>query len=455
MEKPWPDINKAPPIEPWEAAEKEDLVEGQKGGAKPWQPTKTFSDICDHRAVGFAAEYRDQWQALRDFHASHKSADTCPNVPFNVNGALQSWPVTHGSPFDWAACWKDLCWRRPRAHQPRPIAGAAAPLATITTSPPLDLALQPAPAPARMTDQQLALLNGMTGKDAPKKTRKQGVTAQTNTNNAAALPKCLDSVTEGGLYFVSLEPSINEGDLRVGLARAVESKAIAEGQAHEDVKVLVKWYARNEWLGSQHVWQWSDGPSFQVAKVPGTRNVWKSPEPLSSFLPVRVQLTPAALEEGREDSPKLLAVCTRFLRAVCVKRDLVHPPDTNPYLEESGEEESEEVEEEEEVSESSGEKEASESDNEHEPEHTTTALAVTTATTELTRTERALARSKAREPDPAPVPALAPAPADNDNDNDNDNAPAAAPALNIDIAPALGGRRPTRGSERAAKIRRN
>ena len=100
-----------------------------------------------------------------------------------------------------------------------------------------------------MTDQQLALLNGMTGKDAPKKTRKQAVTAQTNTNNAAALPKCLDSVTEGGLYFVSLEPSINEGDLRVGLARAVESKAIAEGQAHEDVKVLVKWYARNEWLG--------------------------------------------------------------------------------------------------------------------------------------------------------------------------------------------------------------
>ena len=66
------------------------------------------------------------------------------------------------------------------------------------------------------------------------------------------------------------------------------------------------------------------GPSFKPAKIPGTNRIWYSPEPLSTFLPVTVQLTPAALKPGREEMPKLQSVCVKFLREVCVARDLVH-----------------------------------------------------------------------------------------------------------------------------------
>ena len=57
---------------------------------------------------------------------------------------------------------------------------------------------------------------------------------------AAALKQHLASVQKGGLYFVLLAEGVIEGEFKVGLARATESKSVKEGEAASQVEVKVK-----------------------------------------------------------------------------------------------------------------------------------------------------------------------------------------------------------------------
>ena len=336
MKPPFPNVDVEPAKEVWVPHEKTDAegvaeatqevrgrgeaaAERRAQGPKAWGRKKVFKDV-QSRAAGFAPAEREQWQTLKEFHERHECSDTVPTVPFNMHGATKAWPITHGSPINWHVCWSTLSWVFARPHQPATAAAAVTALAIAGGEE--GTAVVATQEPAVINERTLALAN-ITGTNAPKSTRRAAEQAEQIVQAAAALDQHLVSVLEGGLYFVHLAEGIIEGEFKVGLARATESKSVKEGEAASQVQVKVKWYARNEWLGSKRQWEWSPGPSFKPAKVPGTNRMWYTPEPLSCFLPVPVQLTPAALQSGREETPKLLAGCVKLLRETCVTRGLI------------------------------------------------------------------------------------------------------------------------------------
>ena len=216
---------------------------------------------------------------MKPFHETHTCSDTVPKLPFQIPGTTHTWPIKYGSPIDWKECWEKLAWRFPRAHMPA--------TTTNTTMQPRD-ADMPAtiannaaqqhdaqqPTGQRLTANELMLANRMSGVDTSRAQLAAAVTEQRIATVAGSLAPCLGGVVEGGLYFVTLAEGVSEGEFRVSLARAMESKSSSAEVEAKDVTVRVKWYARNEWMSSAPLWNWSKTPGFKPARVPGTNRLW-------------------------------------------------------------------------------------------------------------------------------------------------------------------------------------
>lgn len=185
MVEPWPLLSEVPSVETWGPAEKEgaeghatrdsnsdtEVAGARPKNKKPWGQKKVFHEICNHTAAAYPQSARDQWAALKHFHETHTCSDSVPFVPFNMQGATRTWPISHGSPIDWKACWAKLAWRFPRAHHSATVATTdsttvATTVATTAATPPQQ----------RLTPNELLLANGIQGASDTNAARNAAVT---------------------------------------------------------------------------------------------------------------------------------------------------------------------------------------------------------------------------------------------------------------------------------------
>ena len=218
-------------------------------------------------------------------------------------------------------------FNRPHAEELRArVHGTAAGATGATRAPPAPVAAPAADAAdtgqravPRPEDaaERAALLNRATGGNVPHLSRVHADVGQKRRVNTAALPQHAAEVKAGQLYFIRTEQTVNEGQLCVGLARAMESTSDKDGS------VKVKWFARNEWLKGAQA-RWSKTPSFQGARDPDTGRVgFFTLEKLSDFIPLEPELTPAAKKPANKDKPRLTADGVRALTEFCKQRGLV------------------------------------------------------------------------------------------------------------------------------------
>ena len=125
----------------------------------------------------------------------------------------------------------------------------------------------------------------------------------------------VEAVKKGQLYFIVTPEEVLEGRLRIGLAEATEDMLAADGAT-----VSVSWFHRREWSNLQR-FHWSVTPFFDRAADPADLcQRYITREPLSDFLPIPVDLTPASTKQ----KPRILSGCVRLLTELCVHRGLVH-----------------------------------------------------------------------------------------------------------------------------------
>ena len=240
MEGHFPDIFKEPPIEKWVPGD-ENEAEGlgeisskrkqKQGGDKPkvWGRSKVFKDITEKTARRFPAPKQAQWHALKEFHESYLTSDKVPTLPLNVSSAHfpeYSFPMQHGTPYDWHAAWKKLAFRFPRPHEAEFKArmGHGASAADAQTASILAAQEQAGVTQTgtELTSLDVARLNHITGANVPLAVRKQVSAADKLAGRMMALGK-VEQVLAGQWYFVRLPQDVIEGKLQVGLARALEN----------------------------------------------------------------------------------------------------------------------------------------------------------------------------------------------------------------------------------------
>ena len=211
-----------------------------------------------------------------------------------------------------------------------------------------------------------------TGGRITKKVRKAAVAL---ADKFKKLPKSLETIVNGQLYFIALAPEVYEGEMRVGLARAEESCESCEKEASEK-EIAVRWLARREWLKKRlHKWKC---PSFEYARNPNNPRStrYSTVEKLQDFLPLKPELT----DKCGDLHPRLQSRNVVALKELCRRRGLLsgerekgeESEEESDYGEEeggAGEEESDDGEEEGEEDEVEGESEGeSEEDGEKEGE---------------------------------------------------------------------------------------
>lgn len=209
-----------------------------------------------------------------------------------------------GTPKSWAVAWNDLAWRHKRQHQPAAAEGAASSVAANSdahvTEPPL------------RQEVPLAMENGVTGRNYLRKHKEKAVADVARQNAVRDMPVHIDAVTVGMLVFISVDKASAEGELAVGLARALQD--CNEGEC----KFI--WFVRKEWCKMPRRHEWSKSPVFRIAADPSNPGKgYTTKEPLERVLPVEVVLT----SQCKRDSPRLDVKCVRMLREFCVRRDLV------------------------------------------------------------------------------------------------------------------------------------
>eukprot|EP00965_Chrysotila_dentata_P188389 6172710-Pleurochrysis_carterae.AAC.4 len=150
-----------------------------KKGDKAWKQRKVFSDITLKTMLAFPAAQRARWRAMAAFYEDYVFRDQVLPLPLTLKAPSAtaqttcSWIMQHGSPFSWAAAWEKLSWRYPRPHGPaadsRPKPGAQHQQVTAAA----DAAA--ASRAARVRDGS-ALINGVTGINAARATRRRAMT---------------------------------------------------------------------------------------------------------------------------------------------------------------------------------------------------------------------------------------------------------------------------------------
>lgn len=220
-----------------------------------------------------------------------------------------------GLPLSWASAWKELAWCHHRAHKPKSTD------VQITLSPNKDNSAGAAPTqkPMQTMDRvPIALANGVTGRSNPLKEKKKAKDKVDRTAAVATMPEHIDGgVRTGQLVFISVDLQYAEGELAVGLARAMESCKEGEGECK------FMWFVRNEWCKKDRQHQWSKTPTFRVAADPNNpARPYVTKEPLHKVLPLEVVTTKKSI---KKDLPRLDSGCVKMVRELCMQRGLVCP----------------------------------------------------------------------------------------------------------------------------------
>lgn len=215
------------------------------------------------------------------------------------------WTMNGGHPVSWDCAWAELAWCHPRRHRP---------LSATPSSPVVEITVNRPNAQLQCTNEQqpIALENGLTSRNNPKKAKKQALRAHECKTKAAALPSHANGIEIGQLVFVSVDLDSAEGELAIGLARVVQ---ICDG---DECKLM--WFVRKEWCRQPRQHEWSKSPTFRVAADPNNAaRSYMSRENVSKVLPIQVSLT----KTSKTNFPRLDASCVRLLRELCSQRGLL------------------------------------------------------------------------------------------------------------------------------------
>jgi len=161
----------------------------------------------------------------------------------------------------------------------------------------------------------LALENGVTGVSNTRKAKNKAL-ALSATDQAVAklVTEHRLNVSTGDLVFVSVAPTLAEGEMAVGFGKAMQ----IDTGGDDGSTLSVAWYVRKEWVSGKN-WAWSQNPTFIAAGDPDQpTRPYVTPQPLASVLPVLPLLTSAC----KRTEPRLNAECVRLLRAYCVVQGL-------------------------------------------------------------------------------------------------------------------------------------
>lgn len=224
-----------------------------------------------------------------------------------------------GHPVSWDSTWDELAWRHPRPHRPTPSHPQVVEVVNKPYVQIQDVAEQ----------QPIALQNGLTSRNNPKQAKKRALVARDCKATAASLPRHANQVDIGQLVFVSVDLESAEGELAIGLARAMQSC--------ESGECKLMWFVRKEWCKQPRRHEWSKSPTFRVAADPNNPSrPYMTKEHLRKVLPVRVSLT----KTSKPNFPRLDASCVRMLRELCAQRGLSVPSPSNispPHNDDSSE----------------------------------------------------------------------------------------------------------------------
>ena len=255
---------------------------------------------------------QEQWRALHGFHEQYTTADSVPALPITLstqNGS--SFTMQHGCPFDWNSAWSTLAWRFDRPHKPQP-AAPSEPSQSQPTQPPQTKNMVPA-----------AVVNKVTGANAPKLAKKHAATDHSVLEEARKLsPKGNPSASKGQLCFaVTPDP---DGEFSVGLVRIDKC---ANGL------VDYSWWERKS---ESHAWP--DTPVFEPFMPNGRVEKQTGVDP-ETLLSVPVSLTDGSAKVCQPNAKsiagqtvRLKKDCITLLRAFVVEHrsDLLAEDDDQP-----------------------------------------------------------------------------------------------------------------------------
>lgn len=228
------------------------------------------------------------------------------------------WQMADGFPTSWESAWAELAWRHPRAHRPVPEANGASSTAGVAGQDTTQGKQSTSIAPPQ-TDLPIAIVNGVSGRNNPRKDKARAMSNADLRALVAAMPAHLDQVKKGMLVFISVDLASAEGEFAIGLARAVADCDSGDCQ--------FTWFIRKEWCNKERKHKWSKSPTFRLAADPtNAKKAYVTKEPLAKVLPVQVTLTTTS----KHNLPRLHADCVRTIRELCVQRGLLcnHEPVT-------------------------------------------------------------------------------------------------------------------------------
>lgn len=157
--------------------------------------------------------------------------------------------------------------------------------------------------------------NGVTGRNNLKKHKSQAKLRAERFKAVQQMPEHARSVKAGELVLISVDVESAEGEVAVGLARALQN--CDEGECR------FLWFVRKEWCRRPRRHEWSKSPTFRVAADPtNAKKRYVTKEPLAKVLPVEVVTT----EQSQRDHPRLDANCVRMIKEYCTQRGLVCAP---------------------------------------------------------------------------------------------------------------------------------
>lgn len=220
-----------------------------------------------------------------------------------------TWQMKGGFPQSWDCAWDNLAWRHHRPHRSLPRERTTAQEGEPQEATSLGSGSTPS---HTHREVPISLVNGVTGRNNTKKAKKRDKDELDRHTSVSNLPSHLDKVTTGLLVFICVEVSSAEGELAVGLARAMQTCDTGECK--------FMWFVRKEWCKNPRKHEWSKTPTFRVAADPDhPSKPYVTKEPLSKVLPLDVVLT----QKSKQNYPRLDSECVRKLKELCVQRGLV------------------------------------------------------------------------------------------------------------------------------------
>jgi hypothetical protein len=160
----WPDTADDPGVEAFTTPAGGDNAEGG------WRRQRVEKDVMDTgRKLGFTAKQESEWRALFSFHEEHQTADSVPKTPAMLTIDDGRAHTLRGAPMRWRSeVWSTLHRHAVACGRRTDDGGVAAHESSSMGASARDNAVRTA---GRMPPPPLAVINGVTGIDAPRRDR--------------------------------------------------------------------------------------------------------------------------------------------------------------------------------------------------------------------------------------------------------------------------------------------